>query len=147
MFTKDPVDDEVSIKWSETKHSDGNQVQCYDSGVSIKNGKARLRFENPHPDYSGNLGSGQGEPMKAGKYYGYKGTKTVVPNKSVTITLYQSTGDNETKPANDWKKIFEYTDTKYKRTGAHPFVTFRVDDPDKKGQPNLRKKWLSVAKI
>jgi hypothetical protein len=147
MFTKDPVDDEVSIKWSEMKHSGSNDVQCYDSGVSIKDGKARLRFENPHPDYSGNLGSGQGTPMKAGKWYGYKGAKIVNSDGTVTIKLWQSVGDNETKPANDWKEIFSYTDKKYKRTGAHPHVTFRVDDPDKKGQPNLRKQWLSVAKI
>ena len=147
MFTKDPVDDEVSIKWSEVKHSGSNQVQCYDTGVSIKTGKARMRFENPHPEYSSNIGSGQGEPMKAGKWYGYKGAKVVNSDGSVTITLWQSVGDNETKPANDWKKIYEHKDTKYKRNKAHPFVTFRVDDPDKKGQPNLRKRWLSIAKV
>lgn len=145
-FKSNPVDDEVSIKWSEMSHSGSNNVQCYDSGVEIKTGKARLRFENPHPNYSGSIGSGQGVALKD-KWIGYKGTKTVSGN-SVTIKLYQDTGDNEgTKPANQWKEIFSHTDTKYKRTGAHPYVTIRVDDPGKDGQKNLEAKWLSAATI
>jgi len=145
-FTKDPVDDEVSIKWSEMSHSGSNNVQCYDSGVEIKTGKARLRFENPHPNYSNSLGSGQGAPLST-KFIGYKGTKTV-SGDSVTIKLYQDTGDNEgDKPANQWKEIFSYTDNKYKRTGAHPYVTLRIDDPAKNGQKNLEAKWISVARI
>lgn len=146
-FTKDPVDDEVSIKWSVVSHSGNNEVKCYDSGISIKNGKARLRWENPHPEYSGSLGSGQGQPLPAGKWIGYKGTKTVGSDGSVTIKLYQDTGDNETKPSNQWKEIFSHTDTKYKETGPHPYVTLRIDDPGKNGQKNLEAKWISVAKI
>ncbi len=145
-FTQNPVDDEVSIKWSEMSHSGSNNVQCYDSGVEIKTGKARLRFENPHPSYSNSLGSGQGEPLGT-KYIGYKGTKTV-SGDSVTIKLYQDAGNNEgDKPANEWKEIFSYTDNKYKRTGAHPYVTLRIDDPGKEGQKNLEAKWISVARI
>jgi len=145
-FTKDPVDDEVSIKWSEKSHSGSNDVQCYDSGVSIQTGDTRLRFENPHPNYSGNLGKGKGVPLND-KWIGYKGTKVVNSDGTVTIELYQDTGDNETKPSNQWKKIFSYTDSKYKRTGAHPYVTLRVDDPGKNGQKNLEARWISVAKI
>jgi hypothetical protein len=146
-FTRDPVDDEVSIKWSEMSHSGSNDVNCYDSGVSIKDGKARLRFENPHPNYSNSLGSGQGSPLGT-KWIGYKGTKTV-SGDTVTIKLYQDTGNNEglTNPANEWKEIFSYTDSKYKRTGAHPYVTLRIDDPAKEGQKNLEGRWISVAKI
>lgn len=148
MFTKDPVDDEISIKWSEMGHSGKNNVQCYDSGLEIKTGKARLRFENPHPEYSGNLGAGQGEPLPAGKWIGYKGTKTVESDGSVTITLYQDAGNNEgDKPANEWKETFKYNDKKYKRNGPHPELTLRVDDPKKQGQKNLREKWLSAALI
>jgi hypothetical protein len=146
-FTKDPVDDEVSIKWSEMSHSGSNQVQCYDTGVSIKDGKTRMRFENPHPSYSGNIGSGQGAPLGT-KWVGYKGVKIPQADGSVLIELYQDTGDNEgAKPANQWKKIYSHVDTKYKRTGAHPYVTIRVDDPGKDGQKNLEAKWISVAKI
>ncbi len=145
-FTKDPVDDEVSIKWSVVPHSGSNHVRCYDSGVSIKDGKARLRWEDPHPNYSNALGSGKGEPLPAGKWIGYKGTKTV-SGDSVTIKLYQDTGDNETAPSNQWKEIFSHTDTKYKEIGPHPYVTLRIDDPAKKGQKNLEGRWISVAKI
>ena len=146
-FTKDPVDDEVSIKWSEKSHSGSNAVQCYDTGVSIKDGKARMRFENPHPEYSGNIGSGQGTALGT-KFIGYKGVKIPQSDGSVLVELYQDTGDNEgDKPANQWKKIYSHKDTKYKRSGAHPYVTFRVDDPDKNGQKNLEAKWLSVARI
>lgn len=146
-FTKDPVDDEVSIKWSEMSHSGNNEVQCYDTGVSIKTGDTRLRFENPHPDYSGNIGSGKGEPLGT-KWVGYKGVKIPQSDGSVLIELYQDTGNNEgDKPANQWKKIYSHKDTKYKRTGAHPYVTIRVDDPKKRGQKNLEAKWISVAKI
>ena len=147
-FTKDPVDDEVSIKWSVVPHSGSNHVKCYDSGVEIRTGNARLRWEDPHPNYSGNLGKGKGEPLPAGKWIGYKGTKTVGNDGSVTIKIFQDTGDNEgTKPSNQWKEIFSHVDTKYKETGKHPFITFRVDDPDKQGQKNLEARWLSVAKI
>lgn len=146
-FTSNPVDDEVSIKWSEVSHSGKNQVQCYDSGISIKNGKSRMRFENPHPNYSGNLGGGQGVPLND-KFIGYKGIWTPNADGSVTVKLYQDAGNNEgDKPANEWKEVYNYTDTKYKRNGPHPEVTFRVDDPAKKGQKNLEAKWLSVAKI
>lgn len=145
-FTKDPVDDEVSIKWSEKSHSGNNDVQCYDTGVSIKDGKVRMRFEQPHPNYSGNIGSGQGAPLGT-KWIGYKGVKIPQADGSVLIELYQDTGDNETKPSNQWKKIYSHVDTKYKRTGAHPYVTIRVDDPGKNGQKNLEAKWISVARI
>ena len=145
-FSKNPVDDEVSIKWSEKSHSGSNAVQCYDTGVSIKSGKVRMRFENPHPNYSGNIGSGQGEPLKD-KWIGYKGVKIPQSDGSVLIELYQDTGDNETKPSNQWKKVYSHIDTKYKRTGAHPFITIRVDDPGKKGQKDLEEKWLGAAKI
>jgi hypothetical protein len=146
-FTKDPVDDEVSIKWSEKSHSGSNDVQCYDTGTDIKSGKTRMRFENPHPSYSGNIGGGQGSPQGT-KWIGYKGVKQVNADGTVTIKLWQDTGDNEgDKPANQWKETYSHTDSKYKRTGAHPYVTFRVDDPGKNGQKNLEIKWVSVAKV
>ena len=145
-FSANPVDDEVSIKWSQLPHSGSNKVNCYDSGCSIKTGKTRLRMELVHPDYSGALGTGQGVPLKD-KFIGYKGVKTV-SGDSVTIKLYQDAGNNEgDKPSNEWKQIFSHTDTKYKITGEHPYITIRIDDPAKKGQKDLKWKWLSVAKI
>lgn len=148
-FTKDPVDDEVSVKWSEKSHSGSAEVQCYDSGVSIKSGEARIRFENPHPDYTKELGGTNSGGIPLGtKWVGYKGIKRVNADGTVTIELYQDQGNNEgDKPANEWKRIFTFTDNKYKRTGAHPYVTIRVDDPKKQGQKNLEEKWLSAAVI
>ena len=105
-----------------------------------------MRFENPHPEYSGNLGGGQGVPLND-KFIGYKGIWTPNADGSVTVKLYQDAGDNSTKPANEWKEVYNYTDTKYKRSGPHPEVTMRIDDPAKKGQKNLEAKWLSVATI
>ncbi len=145
-FTKDPVDDEISIKFSEKSHSGSNMTQCYDLGLDIKSGKTRMRFEAEHPKYSGNIGGGQGTPQGT-KWFGYKAAKTVNSDGTVTIKYWQDTGDNETKPANQWKEVYSHTDTKYKRTGPHPYITFRVDDPAKQGQKNLEMKWASVAKI
>src|SRR5688500_13685986 len=106
-----------------------------------------MRFENPHPDYSSNIGGGQGTPQGT-KWIGYKGAKIVNADGTVTIKLWQDTGDNEgDKPANQWKETYSHTDSKYKRTGAHPYVTFRVDDPAKEGQKNLEIKWVSIARI
>ena len=145
-FTQNPVDDEVSIKWSQVPHSGSNMVNCYDSGCSIKDGKTRLRMELKHPEYSSALATGKGVPLND-KWIGYKGTKTVGSDGSVTIKLYQDTGDNETKPSNQWVETFSHTDTKYKITGPHPYTTLRIDDPAKQGQKNLEAKWISVAKI
>ena len=78
----------------------------------------------------------------------YKGIWTPNADGSVTVKLYQDAGNNEgTTPANEWKEVYNYTDTKYKRNGPHPEVTIRVDDPGKEGQKNLEAKWLSVATI
>jgi hypothetical protein len=145
-FTKDPVDDEISIKFSEKSHSGSNMTQCYDLGLDIQSGKTRMRFEAEHPNYSGNIGGGQGTPQGT-KWFGYKGAKIVNADGTVTIKYWQDTGDNETKPSNSWKEVYSHTDSKYKRTGPHPYITFRVDDPAKAGQKNLEMKWASVAKI
>ena len=145
-FTKDPVDDEVSAKFSEKSHSGSNMTNCYDLGLDIQSGKTRMRFEAKHPEYSGNIGGGQGTPQGT-KWFGYKAAKIVNADGTVTIKYWQDTGDNETKPSNSWKEVYSHTDTKYKRTGAHPFITFRVDDPDKQGQKNLEAKWISAARI
>ena len=146
-FTKDPVDDEVSIKFSEKSHSGSNETNCYDLGLDIKSGKTRMRFEQVHPNYSGSIGGGQGSPQGT-KWIGYKGAKIVNADGTVTIKMWQDTGDNEgDKPANQWKEVYTTTDSKYKRAGAHPFITFRVDDPDKNGQQNLEIKWVSFAKV
>lgn len=145
-FTKDPVDDEISIKFSEKSHSGSNMTQCYDLGLDIQSGKTRMRFEAEHPSYSGNIGGGQGTPQGT-KWFGYKAAKIVNADGTVTVKYWQDTGDNETKPSNTWKEVYSHIDTKYKRTGPHPYITFRVDDPAKAGQKNLEMKWASIAKI
>lgn len=146
-FTKDPVDDEISAKFSEKSHSGSNMTNCYDLGLDIKSGKTRMRFEARHPDYSGNIGGGQGTPQGT-KWIGYKAAKIVNTDGTVTIKYWQDIGDNEgNTPANQWKEVYSHIDTKYKRTGAHPYITWRVDDPEKQGQKNLEIKWVSFSKI
>lgn len=148
MFTSNPVDDEVSFKWSQKSHSGSNKVECYDSGISTKNGKSRLRWEDPHPDYHKMSEDyiSKAAPLES-KWIGYKGIRKVLPNGNVLIELYQDTGNNETKPSNTWTKIFSHEDSKYKVGTPAPYVTIRIDDPAKQGQKNLKWKWLSVATI
>jgi hypothetical protein len=150
-FTKDPVDDEVSGKFSYMSHSDHNEVQCYDMGVGIQEKKSRLRFENPHPDYTGNLAEGQKDPVLLNdKWIGYKFIKKVNPDGTILCEAYQDVGDNEgEKPANNWVRIFTHTDDEFKK-GNPPdghAVTLRIDDPEKEGQKNLRAKWISLSQI
>ena len=65
-----------------------------------------MRFENPHPNYSGNIGGGQGVPLKD-KFIGYKGIGLLNADGSVTVKLYQDAGNNEgNTPANEWKEVY-----------------------------------------
>lgn len=149
-FTQDPVDDEISGKFSYMSHSGSNNVQCYDAGCGIRKGDTRFRFENPHPSYSGNLAKGikNGVPLND-KWIGYKFVKKVEEGGNILLEIYQDAGDNETKPSNTWEKLFTHLDTKYKKSDppdGHQ-ITLRVDDPAKKGQKNLQIKWVCLAEI
>lgn len=143
-----PIDDEVSGKWSTLNHSGSNITNCYDLGVKTTGGRSRFRFEQKHPEYTGNLAEGQTPaPVLGDKFIGYKFIKRVVGN-NVNLQIHVDTGDNEgDTPANQWKKIFDFTDTKYNRTEVQPYATIRIDDPAKKGLKQLKEKWIHCQEI
>lgn len=144
-----PIDDEVSGKFSTLSHSGSNKTNCYDMGVSTKGGRSRIRFEATHPSYTGNLGEGHTPaPALGNKFIGYKFIKVANPDKTVTCYVYVDTGDNEgDKPANQWKEIFKWVDTKYKIDVVQPFATIRIDDPSKGGLKQLKEKWIHAQEI
>lgn len=143
------IDDEVSGKTSTLSHSGDNRTDCYDMGVSTKGGRSRIRFEQIHPNYTSNLGEGHTPaPALGNKFIGYKFLKYVNADGTVTCQVLVDTGDNEgDKPANEWKEIFKWTDTKYKIGVVQKFATIRIDDPAKNGLTQLREKWIHAQEI
>ncbi len=124
-------DDEVSGKWSVENHSGNNKVQCYDMGISIKDGDSRWRFENPHPEYTGNLGKGKenGVPLDD-KFVGYMFIRRTLQNGNVALEIWQDVGNNEGKQvSNQWKQLAYWEDAKYKVTKypSGPKITIRID--------------------
>lgn len=153
-FTRDTVDDDIAGKFSEKNHSNrGDQVRCYDPSINARTGRTRWRYENPHPTYTGNLGTGDNGvgliDEKQDKWVGYKFVKKV-QGENVLIEIYQDAGDNEgERPSNEWKKLASWVDDKYRRTNppdGHN-VTIRIDDPEEEGLQNLRYQWLSLQEI
>ncbi len=161
--------DEVSSKVLMGRHTgepgepDSYMGGGYDLGISVNGKKPRMRAENPHPKYTDTLTS----PVVAkdglsfvGKW---RGMMTIVTQEKegVRIEWFQDQGDNETKPANSWIKLYEYFDTgqiaKIKKAGfegklfpirdlKHTKGTnqtvWRIDET-----PGLKQKWLAVARI
>jgi hypothetical protein len=135
----------------------------YDLGISTNGKKPRMRAENPHPKYTDTLS----DPIlsKDGlSFVGkWRGMMTIVrqEKEGVRIEWYQDQGDNETKPANQWVKLYEYFDTgqiaKIKKScfegnlfpirdlkhckGTNQTV-WRCDET-----PGLKQKWIASAKI
>lgn len=145
-----PIDDEVSGKWSTLNHSGSNKTNCYDLGVKTTGGRSRFRFEAVHPEYTGNLAEGQTPaPALGNKFIGYKFIKRLTNDgKNINLQIWVDQGDNQgSVPANQWKKIFDYTDTKYNRTEVQPYATLRIDDPKKGGLKELQFKWVQCMEI
>ena len=144
-------DDEVSGKWSVGPHgSDGDTVKCLDIGVDNTTGAARYRYEDPHPDYTGSLGSGikKGLPLES-KYHGWKFIRLTLPDNSVQLEVWQDQGDNEgSSPANQWVQLAKWkVDKKYSVTD-YPNGVYAVLRLDGSGiEKNLKSKWLSYVEI
>lgn len=143
-----PPDDEVSGKFSNDRHSDGTQPHTYDMGVDNHTGETRIRYENPHPVYTGTLATGEKGVALGPKFIGYKFTRIDVADGNVMCEIFQDAGNNEgDTPANNWKKLFSWTDTKYK---IHSYpkgveATLRLDGDGI--EQNLKQKWLSMAEV
>lgn len=162
--------DEISPKNLMGRHTDDkgkneHYMGCgYDGGIRVAGGKPRLRVECPHNNYSSALKNFiKSEPALSmvGKWRGYMSI-IQQEEKGVRIRYFQDVGDCETKPANDWKLIYEYFDDGSEvgqindsdldlemfpiRTLEHTKGTaqnvWRCDET-----PGLKAKWLGVAPI
>ena len=143
-------DDEVSGKWSVTTHSGSNHVKCLDVGVDNNSGACRYRYEDPHPSYTGSLGSGikNGLPLES-KYHGWKFIRLTLPDNSVQLEVWQDQGNNEgTTPANQWVQLAKWeVDEKY-AVRDYPNGVYAVLRLDGSGiEANLKSKWLSYVEV
>jgi hypothetical protein len=140
-----PPDDEVSGKMGGGKHSGSNAVKCYDIGIDCRNGDTRYRTENPHPDYHEGASGGKGSPMSS-KFVGYCFVKRNVSG-AVLLEVHQDTGNNESTPSNQWKKVASWrvTSPLWQTPGSDHTETIRIDGPG--GVPSLRYKWIGVMQI
>jgi hypothetical protein len=140
-----PHDDECSGKMGGGKHSGSNDVKCYDIGVDLRNGATRYRTENPHPNYSAGKSGGQGKGMNS-RFQGYLFVKRNVSG-AVILEFHQDSGDNETRPSNQWVKVSQWrvTSPLWQTPGSDHQETIRIDGPN--GVPNLKFKWLGVREI
>ena len=143
-------DDEVSGKWSVTTHSDGNHVKCLDIGVGNKNGAARYRYEDPHPNYTNTLatGSRNGLPLES-KYRGWKFIRITLPDGTVQLEAWQDQGNNEgDKPANEWVQLAQWKVDKQYSVTDYPDGIYAVLRLDGDGiEENLKSKWLSYVEV
>ncbi len=143
-------DDEVSGKWSIGPHSDGLHVKCLDMGVDNTTGKARYRYEDPHPNYTGTLATGEknGLPLEA-KWHGWKFIRLTMPDGNVQLEVWQDQGDNEgDKPANQWVRLAKWTVDQQYATKDYPKGVFAVLRLDGDGiEENLKQKWLSYVEV
>jgi hypothetical protein len=145
-------DDEVSGKMGGGKHSEGSHPKVYDMGVKIKDGKARYRTEDKHPDYEAatakDNASGKGIPV-SDKFVGYRFVKkNAADGKSVKLQIWQDGGNNEsTTPANEWKLVSDWDvkDPLWLNPGSDHQETIRIDGPG--GVKNLEWKWLALSEI
>ena len=132
----------------------------YDLGIPVGGGTARMRAECPHPDYTKTL-NGALVANKGLSFVGkYRGMMTIVKQevKGVRIEWFQDQGDCETKPANQWVKVYEFFDDGTKISGiqgANKFPirslahakgteqnTWRIDKT-----PGLKQKWIAIAEL
>lgn len=139
-----PPDDEVSGKMGGGRHSDGSSPKVYDMGIDCRNGNTRYRTEETHPDYEEGDTGGKGVGMSS-KYIGYKFVKWNKTN-GVLLEIWQDTGNNESTPANAWKKLASWlvTDPKWFIPGSDHQETIRIDQV---GTDDLKWKWISLREI
>lgn len=139
--------DEVSGKMGGGRHSgDGVRVNTYDMGQSTTTGATRWRMEEIHPRYSSGMSGGKGSPLLS-RYVGFSFIHKILPNNN-TIEIWNDTGSNDgSTPANDWKMISRWVDTKWNfrsMLSSHQ-ETVRIDGSG--GVPSLKWKWLSLRDL
>ncbi len=140
-----PPDDEVSGKMGGGKHSGSNTVNCYDMGIDCRNGDSRYRTEAQHPNYSGGKSGGKGVGMSS-RFIGYLFVKRNISG-AVLLEIWQDTGDNQTKPSNQWTKVSSWrvTSPLWQTPPSDHQETIRIDGPS--GVPDLQYKWIGLMRI
>jgi hypothetical protein len=159
--------DEVSFKPLGGQHTGdgkndkkGRMGTIYDLGAAVGGGRVRMRAEGPHPDYTDTLDNYEFAGSCQSIVGKRKGFCCVVIQESegVRILYFQDQGDNETKPANQWVKIYEYFDDGNKIKGIAAADLFPIRDLDHAQgteqntwrideTPGLTQKWIAIAEI
>jgi len=141
-----PPDDEVSGKMGGGKHSSGSHPKCYDMGIDCRNGNTRYRTEDDHPDgYSDGVSGGKGVGMSS-NFIGYLFVKRNLSG-AVLLEIWQDTGNNQSTPSNQWKKVASWrvTSPLWQTPPGDHQETIRIDGPS--GLPNLEYKWVGLREI
>lgn len=151
-----PPDDEVSGKMGGGRHSGNSDSRCFDMGIDCRNGNTRYRIESPHNSYSSGTSGGKGVGMSS-NYIGYKFVKRNIGSggaTKVSIEIWQDTGNNQSAPSNQWKKVASWLlgDPNFS-SSSPPFYTppsdhqetIRIDGPS--GLPSLGWKWIGLREI
>jgi hypothetical protein len=138
------------------RHSGSSDSRCFDMGIDCRTGDTRYRIESPHNDYSSGVSGGKGVGMSS-NFIGYKFVKRNVGTGSATkvsIEIWQDTGNNQSTPSNQWKKVASWLlgDPNF-ASSSPPFYippsdhqeTIRIDGPG--GNPNLQYKWIGLREI
>jgi hypothetical protein len=138
------------------RHSGSSDSRCFDMGIDCRTGDTRYRIESPHNDYSSGVSGGKGVGMSS-NFIGYKFVKRNVGTGSATkvsIEIWQDTGNNQSTPSNQWKKVASWLlgDPGF-ASSSPPFYippsdhqeTIRIDGPG--GNPNLQYKWIGLREI
>ena len=154
--------DEVSFKPLGGSHtdSDPDMGTIYDLGIKVTGKSPRMRAEGPHPDYTDTLQGAIVAEDGLSFIGSWRGMMAIIRQEAngVKIEWFQDQGDCETKPANQWVKVYEFFDDGTKISGignAAMFPlknlnhakntaqnTWRIDET-----PGLKQKWLAIAEI
>ena len=151
--------EERGFKWSWARHTGkGTRVNTYIVAIRNSDGKTRVRFEEDHPSGYKTLSDyGESEiglPAKTGKTFGLMGVRRNVVNKEgkvtgVALELWEDEGGLVNgKPANKWKQLISFVDTKYVITDYSKHgceCTCRMDDDI--GDKNIKVEKVLLTEI
>ena len=141
-----PPNDETSFKQGGGRHSDGSNPRCYDIGIDNNSGATRYRTEDSHPDYEDGANGGKAHGITSA-WTGYKAVKF---NKGsyVLLEVYDDFGNNESTPANNWRKVssWKVTDPLWLTPPSDHVATIRADKIDE-SLKDYKVKWMSLRGI
>lgn len=138
-----PPDDETSFKLGGGRHSNGSRPKVYDIGIDMNNGSTRYRTEDYHPDYKAGASGGKASAVLS-RFVGYKGVKYNM-GSYVLLEVYDDIGDNQSTPANQWRKVssWKVTNPLWLAPPTDHQATIRSD----KISSSYKIKWISLRGI